>query len=118
MGEITIVDERRIATYTQALEAALAELDAEDALGQTGQDVVTLDQQSVGRLSRMDALQGQAMAKATAARRVAQRKRIAAAFARIDEGEYGYCTDCGEEIAEKRLDLDPAVPTCISCARG
>lgn len=118
MGAITPMDEAKIAVYRQMLDETLAALDAEDALGQEGQGVVTLDQQSVGRLSRMDALQGQAMAKATAARRDAQRKRIAAAFARMDEGEYGYCIDCGEEIAPARLDLDPAVPTCISCASG
>lgn len=95
-----------------------ADLDAEDVLGAEGQKVVELDQNAVGRLSRMDALQGQAMAQATQARRAAMRKRIAAALARIDEGEFGYCTECGEEIAEKRLDLDPTLPTCISCARG
>ena len=33
--------------------------------------------------------------------------RLRAALARIDEGEFGYCEDCGEEIAPKRLDLDP-----------
>lgn len=118
MGKVTRMDETRIARYRAALETALAELDSDDDLGAEGQKTVDLDQQSVGRLSRMDALQGQAMAKATAARRETQRRRIAAAFERIDEGEYGYCVDCGEEIAEKRLDLDPAVPTCISCARG
>ena len=42
----------------------MAEIAAEDALGQDGQSVVELDQQAVGRLSRMDALQNQAMAKA------------------------------------------------------
>ncbi|WP_255552180.1 TraR/DksA family transcriptional regulator [Maritimibacter dapengensis] len=112
------MDEAQIAVYRQRLDETLAALDAEDALGEAGKNVVTLDQQSVGRLSRMDALQGQAMAKATAARREAQRKRIAAAFERIDEGEYGFCMDCGEAIAEARLNFDPAVPTCISCANG
>ncbi|WP_300516674.1 TraR/DksA C4-type zinc finger protein [Aliiroseovarius sp.] len=96
----------------------LAALDHEDDLGAEAQKVVTLDQQSVGRLSRMDALQGQAMAKATQARREAHRMRIHAAFARMDEDEFGYCTDCGENIAPRRLELDPTVPTCISCAQG
>jgi DnaK suppressor protein len=112
------MDEAALTRYRAALEALLEDLESEDALGEEARRTVTLDQQSVGRLSRMDALQGQAMAKATAARRAAQRRRIAAAFERMDEGEYGYCTECGEEIAGPRLDLDPAVPTCISCARG
>ncbi len=79
---------------------------------------VVLDQQSVGRLSRMDAMQQQAMARATQTRRDHQGLRIKAALERMDQGEYGYCTDCGEEIALKRLQLDPTVPTCISCASG
>lgn len=112
------MDDADIARFCTRLEAELAALDADDALGAEGQKTVELDQCAVGRLSRMDALQGQAMARATQARRDASRKRIAAAFARIEEGEYGYCTECGEEIAENRLALDPTVPTCISCARG
>lgn len=79
---------------------------------------VTLDQQSVGRLSRMDAMQRQAMAQATARRRQGRDARITAALARIDNGEFGYCQDCGEEIGLKRLTLDPTLPNCVSCARG
>lgn len=78
---------------------------------------VELDQQSVGRLSRMDALQGQAMAVETERRRKVELARIDAALARMDAGEYGWCVSCGEAIGGKRLDLDPAVPTCIACAR-
>ncbi|WP_339106912.1 TraR/DksA family transcriptional regulator [Roseovarius rhodophyticola] len=36
----------------------------------------------------------------------------------MDEGEFGYCDDCGEEIAEGRLRLDPAALKCVDCARG
>ena len=100
------------------LEAALAALDAEDAAGRADQATVALDQQSVGRLSRMDAMQRQAMAQATRRRREAERARLVAALARLDEGEYGYCTDCGDEIAPARLDANPAVTLCLSCARG
>ena len=112
------MDENRVEAFRARLEAELEALDAEDALGAAGQKTVELDQTSVGRLSRMDALQGQAMAKATSARRAARRQRIAAAFQRMDEGDFGYCTECGEEIMPARLDLDPTVPNCISCAAG
>lgn len=110
--------EADVARFRAQLEERLAELEQEDALGTEAQKTVTLDQCAVGRLSRMDALQGQAMAQATQARRDASRKRITAAFARLDAGEFGYCISCGEEIGEKRLALDPTVPTCITCARG
>ena len=103
--------------FRERLLGDLAALEAEDALGRAAQKVVTLDQQSVGRLSRMDALQGQAMAQATQVRRDQQRLKIAAALARIEEGEFGYCLDCGEEIALARLELDPTAPKCIACAR-
>lgn len=110
------MDGHRVAAMRARLEAELAALDAEDALGAPGKKTVELDQTSVGRLSRMDAMQGQAMAKATGARRAQRRQRIAAAFRRMDSGEFGYCTECGEEIAPARLDLDPTTPTCIGCA--
>ena len=79
---------------------------------------VELDQSSVGRLSRMDALQVQAMQVETERRRMIQVNRIDAALARLEAGDYGYCTACDEEIAPKRLENDPAVPTCIACAQG
>lgn len=79
---------------------------------------VTLDQPSVGRLSRMDALQGQAMAVATEERRLLRRQQIEAALERIESGDYGFCVLCGEEIAPRRLELDPASPTCVSCAES
>lgn len=71
------------------LRARLAEIDALEATNEEGRATVVLDQQSVGRLSRMDALQNQAMAQETQRRRSQERKRIAAALERIAEDEYG-----------------------------
>ena len=102
------------------LRAALvARLDSLRAASKTTADnrrTVELDQTSVGRLSRMDAMQGQAMALATERRRKDEARRVEAAIRRIDEGEYGYCISCGEGIAPKRLAVDPTIPTCIRCA--
>jgi DnaK suppressor protein len=105
-------------TPHQILTNRLAALDAEDAAGQAGQQTVTLDQQAVGRLSRMDALQNQAMAQAQARMRQAERQKIHAALQRISDDEYGFCTDCGEEIAAKRLATDPAIARCLDCSKG
>jgi len=77
---------------------------------------VELDQQSVGRISRIDAMQVQAMAKAQESRRAARLQMIEAALKRLDEGEYGFCAECDEEIPAKRLEVDPASPRCIKCA--
>ena len=101
-----------------ALLARRAELVEEDRISAEGRAPVTLQQDSVGRLSRMDARQQQAMAQAQERRRAAERARIAAALDRIDEGEWGYCVKCGEEIAEKRLAHDPSVARCVGCATG
>ncbi len=77
---------------------------------------VTLDQSSVGRLSRMDAMQSQAMAQENKRRRNIQLQRINAALDRLRDGEYGYCAECEEDINRKRLEVDPANPFCVSCA--
>ncbi|WP_284124074.1 TraR/DksA family transcriptional regulator [Parerythrobacter aestuarii] len=101
-----------------ALLARQAELAEEDRISAEGRAPVTLQQDSVGRLSRMDAMQQQAMAQAQERRRKAEVARIVAALARLDQGEWGYCVYCGEEIAEKRLRHDPSVPRCVKCASG
>ncbi|MDA1091218.1 MAG: TraR/DksA family transcriptional regulator [Proteobacteria bacterium] len=77
---------------------------------------VELDQTAVGRLSRMDALQSQAMQLETERRRTVEKIRIESALQRIDEGEFGYCVSCGIKIEPKRLDNDPTTPTCFDCA--
>lgn len=102
---------------TQLLDE-LAGLATEDSGSAEDRATVVLDQQSVGRLSRMDAMQRQAMAQATSRRRQGRAARIRAALDRIGDGDFGYCLDCGEEIGLKRLSLDPTLPTCVSCAKG
>ena len=113
-----MLNDAEIRQISSRLKAELSSLDAEDEQSADDRSTVVLDQQSVGRLSRMDALQRQAMAEATQRRRVTRRQRIASALERIEEGEFGYCLDCGEEIAGPRLDLDATVPNCVSCAKG
>lgn len=100
------------------LEAMLAALAAEEASTAESRSPVTLDQSSVGRLSRMDAMQMQAMAAAQSRRRTTQVSRIKAALARLEAGTYGLCVTCEEEIEPARLDFDPATPLCLGCARG
>lgn len=93
------------------------ELETLSEISEGARATVELDQQSVGRLSRMDALQGQAMAQASERQRRLDLQKIEAALKRLEEGDYGYCLDCGDEIAEKRLEIDPAAALCVTCAR-
>jgi len=78
---------------------------------------VVLDQTTVGRLSRMDEIQNQAMSVEMERRRIGETHRIDAALARMEENEFGYCMSCGDEIEKKRLELDPAIPSCVGCAK-
>ncbi|MGR3321527.1 MAG: TraR/DksA family transcriptional regulator [Pseudooceanicola sp.] len=109
-------DAELAARYRPVIEAEQAELQAATAATAESRRPVELDQQSVGRLSRMDALQNQAMAAGTEARRAARGRALAAALDRMDTGEFGFCEDCGDFIGFARLDLDPAAMRCISCA--
>ncbi len=79
--------------------------------------IVELDQSKVGRLSRMDAMQGQAMAQASRERREQKLRLIDAALRRIDDDDYGYCQRCEGPIDSSRLEFDPTVLLCIDCAR-
>jgi DnaK suppressor protein len=44
-----------------------------------------------------------------------QRAEVAAALARIDDGSYGRCVDCGHEIPEPRLEARPTTERCVPC---
>lgn len=98
------------------LQARRAELENVSDAAKEARSTVELDQTRQGRLSRIDALQGQEMSKAAARRRQKELQRIANAFKRIEEDEYGYCPECGEPISFQRLDVDPTTVLCIDCA--
>jgi DnaK suppressor protein len=103
--------------YRPRLLAEVADLHAASGGATADRKPVELDQQSVGRLSRMDTMQQQAMAAAQEARRRARMSAIEAALRRLDEAEFGWCADCGEFIGTERLDLDPTLMPCVDCAR-
>ena len=105
----TMITRKRLLKLRDDLATA-----AETAHGSAA--IVELDQAKVGRLSRMDAMQAQAMAQASGHRRDAALRHIAAALQRLDDGSYGICLECDEPINPKRLEFDPATPLCIACA--
>ena len=109
------IDDKAVRERLLALRAALAVSREQSA---ESRQTVTLDQTSVGRLSRVDALQGQAMAIEAERRRGVEGRRIDAALARLGAGDYGDCMNCGGDIAPARLEFDPAAAVCIACARG
>ena len=85
-------------------------------MSEGARSVVELDQVAVGRLSRMDAMQQQAMAQAAERTRRRDLVRIEQAERRIRDGDYGWCEECGEEIPDRRLEIDPMSERCVKCA--
>jgi len=43
-------------------------------------------------------------------------RMIRAALQRLEDGTYGFCVQCGNEIAPGRLEAIPATPLCVACA--
>lgn len=111
-------DDLDLTEMKRLLEERLATLQQEQQAQRQGGSPVELDQTKVGRLSRMDALQQQAMAQASARRSEAELQRIRVALKIMSSGDYGYCRKCEEEIAAGRLQVDPATLLCIDCAKA
>ena len=105
-----------VKAYKQQLTKLRGEIETLSEVTEEARKPVELDQTTVGRLSRMDALQTQAMQLETERRRAVEIQRIDSALQRIDEGEFGYCVSCGVDIELKRLKNDPTTPTCFDCA--
>jgi len=106
-----------INTLRQSIMNEIAELDRLRGQARDSRAPVALDQQSVGRLSRMDAMQQQAMHIANDARRQQRHMALLAALKRMDAGDYGYCHQCDEMIGAGRLAIDPAVKLCVHCTQ-
>mgnify|MGYP005842689347 CR=1 FL=1 len=111
-----MLSDDQINQLQQQLLAEQHKLQQEAVQAQDSSATVVLDQQSVGRLSRIDAMQAQAMAQELARRRARQLVEIAAALKRIAAGDYGYCQHCDEPINPARLGINPASRYCLNCA--
>ena len=106
------------ASIRARLLARRDELKRLQATANEAAETVELDQARVGRLSRMDALQGQAMAQESLRRQQIERVRIDAALRRLEDGSYGECHECGEPIGDGRLGADPTATHCVACAEA
>lgn len=102
--------------FKRLLEQKCDEINEIVKTGDSAAKPVELDQTRVGRLSRMDAMQAQAMSIEAKRRRNLELIRIKSALERIDEGDYGKCLECAEMIALPRLQHNPSATLCIQCA--
>jgi DnaK suppressor protein len=106
----------KLVHFLKRLKALKLEVLEAAELASIAAQPVELDQNRVGRLSRIDAMQGQAMAIANAERQANLLADIDRALYDIDSGEYGRCIECDQVIASARLEADLVAQTCIVCA--
>jgi DnaK suppressor protein len=76
---------------------------------------VVLEQTCVGRLTRMDAMANQQIAKSVLEREQSLELRIEEALERIANGTYGSCQSCGTALPYGRLLVMPEARTCAAC---
>ena len=109
------LNQQQIAEIRDLLEERKQQLESQLTDGDTATKPVTLDQQSVGRVSRIDAIQQQQMAIANQQQSSQLLQRVELALRRIDTGEYGYCQRCDDAIAFARLQAQPWTSLCLEC---
>lgn len=109
---------KKLHHFAELLRELKAELLEAGETGEQAEKVVALDQTRVGRLSRMDAMQAQAMSVETGRRRRQLLAEVDAALERIDTGDYGTCFECGDAVNPKRLEANPFSTLCIDCAEA
>lgn len=105
-----------LADLRAELERQVARLERSMLSSEEASQPVQLDQQAVGRLSRMDSMQNQHMSRNLHEREQARFAAVQAALDRMDTGIYGTCTGCGEAISEGRLFVVPEAEHCPACA--
>ena len=69
----------------------------------------------IGRVSRIDAIAVQQMAKENRLRQKDRLRAAEAALTRIAQADYGYCVVCDEPIARARLSTRPESAACVRC---
>ncbi|HSL83211.1 MAG TPA: TraR/DksA C4-type zinc finger protein [Thermoanaerobaculia bacterium] len=112
MGALT---DPQIESFRQRLLAAKAA--AEALLARTAEDSRPIEASgsAIGRLTRMDAIQVQAMGQMSRAQLEVRLRQIDAALDSIAAGTYGLCRQCKGPIARQRLEALPEAPFCLDC---
>lgn len=99
----------------EELERELVRLRRSMRISEATSAPVALDQSAVGRLSRMDAMQSQAMQKELLGREEGRLGELEAALRRLDDGSYGRCSVCDAPIPYGRLLVMPEARGCAGC---
>lgn len=100
--------------FRPLVHTRLAEIETELATVGDSTEAISPDV-SIGRLSRLDAMQHQQMALAGKRRLEEERAQLHEALRRIETGAYGRCLLCSQDIADIRLEHQPQAVTCVPC---
>ncbi len=111
-----MLKEKFMLSITKQISVEIATLESNKSSREQASKTVELDQSSTGRLTRMDAMQQQAMAQENQRRAILRTKQLHLALLRIENEEYGYCVECDKEIFSGRLKANPITTLCINCA--
>ena len=101
---------------TRSLQARRRQLESSLNAVEPSTRPVELDQQAIGRVSRIDAIAQQQMDSARKQLVEEDLRAVIVAQSRIESGDYGYCIDCDEPIAYQRLVVTPETLLCLACA--
>ena len=118
MAEVAELTDAQVERLRAELARLQDDLTARLAVSADAASPVQLDQSAMGRLSRMDAMQSQAMAQAARRSMEIRLTQCNAALRAVERGEYGTCRKCEEPVGIKRLSAKPEAPFCLECQRG
>ena len=101
--------------YRKQLEELLVEIEQYLEKTEESAEAVSPDK-SLGRLSRMEAMQDQQLMLEARRRKKMQKVAVQSALKRIDHGQFGTCIFCGNLIPEDRLEVAPESSSCVNCS--
>ncbi len=110
-----MTDQKNQDAYQNLLQESLGEIEEYLAKTEESAEAVSPDK-SLGRLSRMEAMQDQQLLLEARRRKKMQKVAVLSALQRIENGQFGICMFCGKPIASERLEVAPESSTCVSCS--
>ena len=115
MNSMEKLSNQQLAAIRKRLLQLEKNLSQQMEINRDAASIVALDQTSVGRVSRMGAIQQQSIALSTLRTTHLRLKRVQDALQALADNEYGFCEQCNELIAFKRLLARPEANLCINC---
>ena len=110
-----MTDSQNLMVYRNQLQKSLCAI--EEYLDKTEESAEAVSpDKSLGRLSRMEAMQDQQLILEARRRKKMQKVAVLSALQRIENNQFGDCIFCGKPISPERLGAAPESSTCVSCS--